>query len=223
MKFKLSNIFKRSAPPGGSVGLNYTHGYSNQQAMLLSAVYRCVNIISDSIAALPIKTYKIEGKKRYFREFIEHPVYSLLYRFPNENLTRFTLMKCMASDMLLFGNAFAYIKRDGNQKPVAIHYLPAGDVTFQYDLNNPIDRNVEYIVNGFIENIHDEDMIHIVNYSMNGIEGISTLRYATMSIGLSMVAENHAHNYFASGANMSGISSVDSSLTDKQKQDILDG
>jgi HK97 family phage portal protein len=145
------NIFSRSKSPAGSegnaktekqpenegLGLPFYKFFSDRSCMLLSAVYRCVNVISDSIAQLPVKTY-IE-RDSYFYEYREHPVYNLLYGVPNRNTGRFVLIKNMVCDMLLHGNGYAFIERDSrSMRPEAVHCIPVQSVLIQYDANNPV-------------------------------------------------------------------------------------
>ena len=63
-------------------------------------------------------------------------------------------------------------------------------------------------------------MIHILNFSYDGITGISTLQHAKNTLGLATDSEAHAEGFFKGGANLAGIIKVQSSLTPKQKQDI---
>lgn len=64
------------------------------------------------------------------------------------------------------------------------------------------------------------NMIHILNFSYDGIEGISTLKHARMTLGLATDAESHAAGFFKGGANLAGILKVQSTLTSKQKSDL---
>ena len=61
---------------------------SRSKPMLLSTVYRCVDLISDSVAVLPLKTYKLD-REGFKREHKNHPAYYLLDLEPNEDMTRF--------------------------------------------------------------------------------------------------------------------------------------
>jgi phage portal protein BeeE len=60
------------------------------------------------------------------------------------------------------------------------------------------------------------NMIHILNFSYNGIIGVSTLTHARLTLGLSTDSEAHAAGFFKGGANLAGILKVESSLTDDQ-------
>jgi phage portal protein BeeE len=105
-----------------------------------------VNVILDSIAQLPVKTY-IE-RDSYFYEYREHPIYNLLRGFPNRNTGRFVPVKNMVCDMLLHGNGYAFIElKHPSMRSKAIHYIPVQSVSIQYDVNNPVFPDVQYIVN----------------------------------------------------------------------------
>jgi HK97 family phage portal protein len=63
-------------------------------------------------------------------------------------------------------------------------------------------------------------MLHILNFSYDGITGISTLSHAKQTLGLATDSENHAQGFFKGGANLAGILKVQSTLTAKQKTDL---
>ena len=60
-------------------------------------------------------------------------------------------------------------------------------------------------------------MIHIKNFSYDGIEGVSTLRHARNTLGLALDSDAHAAGFFKGGANLAGILKSDTNLTAKQK------
>jgi len=203
-----------------NTSLNYYGNkyYGNNSALLLSAVYRCVEVLSESVAQLPIKVYNnINGK---IKEAYNHPVYEILARFPSCNLTRHTFLKKLVTDMVLNGNSYAYIERDDKMNVLGIHYIPSNQVNIIYNQVDPINRNIRYQVTGMNRYVEDWEMIHIVNYTNDGINGISTLSYARQTLGISLASENQASKFFNSGANLNGIITSDTSLTSTQKSDI---
>ena len=78
----------------------------NKPAMTLSAVYRCVNVISESVAQLPLDTYR-KDDKGFKTPYTNHSSYELIREFPNPSMTRFTFMKVLVSSVLLTGNGYA--------------------------------------------------------------------------------------------------------------------
>ena len=70
---------------------NSSTGYTTNKSMLLSTVYRCVEVISDSVAQLPLEPYMIDSNG-YKMKFTNHPTYNLLNREPNDRMSRFTFI-----------------------------------------------------------------------------------------------------------------------------------
>lgn len=195
---------------------NSNGGYVSSKAMLLSTVYRCVEVISDSVAQLPLEPYKIDSNG-YKIKFTSHPTYNLLNKEPNNRMTRFTFIKTLVVSTLLKGNGYAYIQRDIKGNAEALHFIPADLVTVikPKRMSDPISYNVTGI--GKVEGCN---MIHILNFSYDGITGISTLTHAKNTLGLSADSESHASGFFKGGANLAGILKVQSTLTTKQKTDL---
>lgn len=212
--FKRKNEKRRFSPFGDFLTYNCVSSYAESKAMLLSAVYRCVEVISDSIAQLPLEPYKTDSKG-YKVKFTAHPTYHILNCEPNQNMTKYTFMKVMVRSMLLSGNAFAFIERDERGNCLALHYLPSDMVTIKKPLN--VKDTIKYSVVGFSGDIEACNMIHILNYTIDGYEGISTLANARNTLMLASDAEANAEGFFKGGANVGGILKVNSPMTDDQK------
>ena len=195
---------------------NGSTAYTTDKSMLLSAVYRCVEVISDSVAQLPLEPYKIDSKG-YKVKFTSHPTYKLLNKEPNQRMTRFTFIKTLIVSTLLRGNGYAYIERDGKGDAMALHLIPTELVT----IINPktLKEPIKYGIAG-LGTIESKDMIHILNFSYDGVVGISTLQHARHSLGLATDSESHAAGFFKGGANIAGILKADGHLAPDQKQQI---
>lgn len=205
----------------GYGGHFYAPLFSNTMPMLLSAVYRCVEVISDAVAQLPLEIYSVDTKGFKSLERT-HPVFTLLHDEPNEQMTRFTFMKVMATAMLLRGNAYAYINRDNNGVATDICFLPNDSVDIIWVSVDGVKRK-RYQVGGFSQLVEPKDMIHILNFSYDGIKGISTLAHARNTIDIANYNEQCAGSFFKSGASVNGVLSIqDARLNQKQKQQIYD-
>ena len=82
-------------------------------SLTFSAVFACVRVISESIASLPIKVYRVEDDNDKITD-VSHPIYQLLARYPNEYMTPYTFLDTLMTNLLLEGNAYFYIERDSN-------------------------------------------------------------------------------------------------------------
>lgn len=195
---------------------NSSTAYSTDKSMLLSAVYRCVEVISDSVAQLPLEPY-IMDSNGYKMKFTNHPTYKLLNKEPNSRMSRFTFIKTLIVSTLLRGNGYAYIERDNSGNAVGLHLIPSELVTINRPKN--LREPITYSIAG-LGTIESKDMIHILNFSYDGIIGISTLQHARHSLGLAMDSDSHAAGFFKGGANIAGVLKSDGHLSPDQKQQI---
>jgi HK97 family phage portal protein len=210
-KKKKENIEERSSV-FDYLTFNSGGAYTTNKALLLSTVYRCVEVISDSVAQLPLEPYRIDSDG-YKLKFVTHPTYRLLNAEPNSRMTRFTFIKTLIVSTLLKGNGYAYIERDDEGNAKALHYIPSDLVTIIPP--KTIRDNLAYSVTGLSNIIEACNMIHILNFSYDGLTGISTLAHAKNTLGLSADSEAHASGFFRGGANLAGILTVQSTLTSK--------
>ena len=192
-------------------------GYNNQySAMNLSAVYRAVELISNSIASLPIKIliHDESGKN----EAEKHP---LNYVFSDRNtdnlISRFSLMKLLVQSVLLRGNGFALIERHADGTVKALRYLEANDVIINYD---KIKNKLYYDVPILKKHIEPKDMIHFLMFSYDGIKGLSVLQNAARSLSIAHSSENAAKAFFDSGMMINGILKVQGPVSQKQREDL---
>lgn len=224
-------IFKRHHKPtpvgwmdSSEIGaLLYGKGsYRTNQAMKLSAVYRCVNCISDSAAQLPLEIYRVD-KNGFKKKDSRNPLYSILNYKPNKRMTRYTFISLLIQSMLLKGNGYGLIKRDRNGDVKEIIFVPADNVTVVVDSSLDLEGEIRYRITGYNRDFKSSEIIHILNQSVAGVIGISTLEYARHTLGLAQGSERHAGNFFDAGCAVGGILSTDKTLGDKQKIQIKRG
>ena len=97
----------------------------------------------------------------------------------------------MIVSTLLKGNGYAYIERDAKGDAVALHYLQPDYVTITEQKDG-----IKYSVVGIKGLVEPCNMIHILNFSYDGITGISTLQHARQTLGLATDSESHAQGFF---------------------------
>ena len=194
---------------------------SREKPMLLSTVYRCVDLISDSVGVLPFKVYNIDSDG-FKSEAKNHPAYELLNLEPNENMTRYTFLKTLMASVLLTGNGYAYIERGSDLKPIQIVFIPTSNVDIEWISDKDGVRRKRYRVNGFNDLVEPQDMIHVLNFSEDGIVGQSTISYAAQTIGIATSSEAHAKGFFENGGSPSGVlkQTAGSPVSKEQKDEI---
>lgn len=209
---------KEKEPVSSFINLS-RYGMSSKPSMTLAAVYRCVSVISDSVAQLPLETFRRDNEG-FKSLYTSHPAYTLLREFPSPDMTRFTFLKTLVSSVLLNGNGYAYIDRDEYGNALSLQFIPANLVTIVYINVDGMERR-RYKVTGFKYLVEPTDMIHVLNFSYDGIHGISTLAHARNTLRLSSSAEDYAKGFFDGGSNVTGILTVEGSrLREGQRDDI---
>ena len=201
-----------NATTGALPFFSITNQYS---AMNLSAVYRAVELISNSIATLPIKILISDESGK--NEADKHP---LNYVFSDRNtdniISKFTLVKLLVQSVLLRGNGFALIERNGDRVR-SLRYLEPNDVIINYD---KVKNTLYYDVPIIKKHVEPKDMLHFVMFSYDGIKGLSVLQNAARSLGIAQASENAAKSFFDNGMMINGILKVQGPVNQKQREDL---
>lgn len=187
-------------------------------AQSLSAVFRCIDLISDSVAMLPIK---IENTDKKHKAEIEEHSLNLVFSDGSNVMTRFQFLKCLVTSVLTKGNGYALIERGQYGNVTRLRYLEAGDVTIHYNprANDPAKR-LYYTTTVTNRNIEPINMLHVLKWSKDGVQGMSVLQHAARTLRLAHSSENAAVNVFENNCAASGVLSVDGQLTREQRQQI---
>ena len=186
----------------------------NNFALSLSAVYSAVELISNSIALLPIQV-KFNDDKGEPQVNSEH---ELNIAFNNNDMSKYMIIKMMVADMLLFGNGYALIERSGGHV-TGIRYLESNDVQVQWDKYK---KKLYYTCNTVAGKIiQPENILHIYKNSRDGHTGIGILKYAARTIDLANYTENSSLDYFAKGLNVTGIVHAKQPMNKMQAQQAL--
>ena len=212
-KFKKKN--KRSiigVPPVLQVTINgqtYTVGTTTNTGMMLAAVWRCVDIVSGTVASLGIDIERRVGK--YWQVDEKHPMELVLRLKPNERVNSFDFWKAAVVEMPLSGSAYIYPYFTASGEVSRLYLIPHGACT--YDKNTDTytisddDNNLFTTCNGW-------RIVHLKNLSLDGgFTGVSTLAYAQKVLGIGGNLDSLQMDSFASGSTLHGFISGDSNLT----------
>lgn len=188
----------------------------NDRAQNLSSVYRCVDLISSTVANLPLNVLYID-KKGNTREQKNHRLQKVL---DNMVMTRYNFMKKLISDVLLRGNAYCYLKRNDQGDVVDIIHLEPNDVMVIWDKKKQeLYYQIPFLSK--VQKIQAFDIIHLQNNSNDGIHGQSVLSFAARQLQIAHGAENSAKQIFQSGGQPArGVLSTLSPISKAQKQQL---
>lgn len=196
--------------------LDLIRNYGNQQATAISAYFRAVEIISSSVASIPIQVKK-KDDTGHGEIVANHYLYEKFEK-NDSHMSRFLMMKMLVQQVLTKGNGYIYLKRDNTGKVKSMRWLPSDTVTIIYNQQtNQLAYKCNLVTNKQIEPVN---MIHIRIFSDDGINGRSVLSYANRSIQLAQNTENAASSFYESGCALAGIIKTKSVKTPQQKTDI---
>jgi HK97 family phage portal protein len=201
---------------GGTLGFLFggtTSGkaVNERTAMQTSAVYACVRILSESIAGLPLHVYRYNtngGKERV----ADHPLYRLLHDEPNPEMTSFVFRETLMAHLLLWGNAYAQIIRNGRGQPIALYPLlpnkmevsrsKGGELLYTY-YRDADESGIRPQSGAFT--LRKDDVLHIPGLGFDGLVGYSPIAMAKNAIGMALATEDYGAAFFANGANPGGV------------------
>ncbi|WP_429158913.1 phage portal protein [Desulfitispora alkaliphila] len=170
-------------------------------AMQTSAVYACVRILSETIASLPLHTYVRTNKGK--EKALDHPLYNLLHDAPNDEMTSFVFRETLMGHLLLWGNAYAQVMRDGRGKVISLYPLMPDKMTVKRSEGGEIYYSYQKDSEEFI--LRSFEVLHIPGLGFDGLLGHSPIAMAKQAIGMAIATEEYGATYFKNGANPGGV------------------
>lgn len=183
---------------------------SADKAIGISGVWRAISILAETIASLPLELYQEEENGDTNRAK-KHPLYYLLHHAPSHLYSSFNFRESLILNLAMYGNAYAIIRRDEDARPTELILVESHEVSQFFDRPT---RKVYYKVQGYGEIISSEDMIHVAGMGANAITGINKLATHGKTLNGAASIRDYAVNFFANGANPSGVLEHDSILND---------
>ncbi|MCM1271914.1 MAG: phage portal protein, partial [Ruminococcus flavefaciens] len=183
---------------------------TDRTALQHTVVYACVRVLSEAIASLPLHVYKYtdKGKERVQ----QHPLFYLLHDQPNPEMTSFVFRETLMSHLLIYGNAYAQIIRNGRGEVIGLYPLMPDRIKVDRDERNRLvyiysrydEANPNFKVQGDII-LRQEDVLHIPGLGYDGLVGYSPIAKAKNAIGISLACEEYGASFFGNGASPSGV------------------
>ena len=227
-----SGLFKsRDKPQNSTVGSSYTFfmggstsgkPVNERSAMQMTAVYSCVRILAEAVAGLPLHLYRYTesgGKEKA----IDHPLYLLLHDEPNPEMSSFVFRETLMTHLLLWGNAYAQIIRNGKNEVIALYPLmpnkmevdrdERGQLYYKYQRSNEEAPTME----GSSVILKPSDVLHIPGLGFDGLVGYSPIAMAKNAIGMAIACEEYGAKFFANGAQPGGVLEHPGTIKDPQR------
>ena len=195
---------------------------NERSAMQMTAVYSCVRILAEAVAgvALHLYRYKEDGGKE---KAIDHPLYLLLHDEPNPEMSSFVFRETLMTHLLLWGNAYAQIIRNGKGEVIALYPLMPDRMTVDRDRDGKL--YYEYTVStddaptvkGTVVRLKPSDVLHIPGLGFDGLVGYSPIAMAKNAIGMAIACEEYGAKFFANGAAPGGVLEHPGTIKDPQR------
>ena len=227
-----SGLFRsRDKPQNRTTGSAYSFFFggsaagkrvNERSAMQMTAVYSCVRILAEAVAGLPLHLYRYKedgGKEKA----LDHPLYLLLHDEPNPEMSSFVFRETLMTHLLLWGNAYAQIIRNGRGEVMALYPLMPDRMAVDRDDKGQL--YYEYttsaddapISKGSIVRLKPSDVLHIPGLGFDGLMGYSPIAMAKNAIGLAIATEEYGSKFFANGAQPSGVLEHPGTIKDPQR------
>jgi HK97 family phage portal protein len=171
-------------------------------AMRVAAVFACVRIISGAVATLPLQVKRrVDEKTR--EEASDHPLSKIWSRRPNRWQTPSQFRRMLQAHLLLRGNAYALIVRSRGK---VIELVPMHPDRVECKQNNDLSLTYLYTrIDGRQVTLQQSEVFHLVGLTLDGVHGVSVIRYARETIGLSLAMERYGAITFKNGARVSNV------------------
>lgn len=192
-----------------------------KSAMQISTVYACVRLLAETVAGLPLHLYRYVGNGK--EKAVDHPLYKILYRQPNAEMTSFTFRETLMTHLLLWGNAYCQIIRDGKNTVLGLYPLLPENMEVDRDEAG----NLYYIYHAYTDEVPGEqnqdiyfradEIFHIPGLGFNGLVGFSPIAMMKNSLGTTLAVEKYGAAFFKNGAQPSGVLEHPGVLKDPQK------
>lgn len=185
-------------------------------AMSVSAFWACCRLISETIAAMPLKCYRMDGETRV--EDRDHKLWRLLNFRPNRYQTRTEFFETIGLNLASSGNSYCAIERNGVGDPISIMPLMSAQMEVEY----MDDGEIVYMYNSAsgVKRIFAAESIWHIKLFGNGVIGLSPIGYMRKSLGIAIASDDRASTLSASGGKTNGVLMVDKLLTPDQRAAI---
>ena len=185
-----------------------------RSAIQLSTVYACVRVISETVASLPLNVFEVT--ERGGVKALEHPLQRLLHDEPNPEMTSFVWRETMLSHLLLWGNSYCQIIRNGRNGIVGLYPLLPDHMEVDRDSKGRL--TYTYTTGeGRIVRLAPEEVLHIPGLGFDGVMGYSPIALEKSAVGLSIAAEEYGSKFFGNGAMPSGVLTHPNTVKDPKR------
>ena len=193
-----------------------------KSAMQIATVYACVRLLAESVAQLPLRLYRVTGDDGQ-EKAKNHLLYRILYREPNPEMTSFSFWEAVMTHLLLWGNAYAQVVRDGKNSILGLYPLLPENV----EIDRTEKGELYYIYHAYTDEVPGEtnkdiifrrdEILHIPGLGFNGLVGFSPIAMMKNALGTTIAVEKYGSSFFKNNGQPLGVLEHPGVLKDPQK------
>lgn len=191
---------------------------NSRSALGLSSYWHAVNLVSSSVAKLPLVVYRrLPDDDR--EKDTGHPAYPMLRRQANPQLRASAWLRLVATHVLMHGNHYSVILRDNVGRPrQLIPLAPWSTHAAQRDGELVYQTRMP---DGSPRTLLSADVFHARGLSDDGITGLDPLRTLAPSLGINIAADEFAARWFAGGCLLSSVLKVPAGMKPEARNQAL--
>jgi HK97 family phage portal protein len=193
-----------------------TGNISKDQALNIPALTACVELISMTVASLPIKLYSATGETTTTKD---DPRVDLLNDDTKDTLDGFQFKKALVEDYLLHGGGYAFINRRLNNAQ-SLHYIDYPYIAINKNVD-PIFKKAEFIVNG--ESFSDYQFIKLLRKTKDGFTGKGILKENSKMLSVAYNQMVYEEVLVKTGGNKKGFLRSSGRLSKEAMQELKNG
>lgn len=195
---------------------------TEKSSMQISAIYACVRILSEAVASLPLGLFMTNEQGMKVKA-TDDPLYYLVHEEPNPEMTSFNFRETMMIHLLLWGNAYAQIVKNGKGEITALYPLMPDRMRVDRDEKRRL--YYEYQAEAgdapatkeSIQRFSPDKILHIAGLGFDGLIGYSPVAMAKNVIGMTQSCEEYGSKFFKNGAYPGGVLEHPGTLEDPEK------
>jgi len=193
-----------------------------QTAMGIPPLWRAVNIISNDVARLTIRTYRRTDAGR--ERATDHPSYPLVLRKPWRNCNAYQFRRLLTLHAQLTGNGFARIWRDAGGRPLYLEPLPPSPITTVVIEGNGLSERLWVVYRRGDTTYREryEDVLHIPGLCFDGYSGLSVVEMLEQTLSGAIAAQKYSTLYYSQGGTVAGYLKTPGKLREDQAKELAE-
>ena len=188
-----------------------------REAMNIPAVSKCVNLIADTVSMIPIKLYKEEflnGKRKTVE--VEDERCDLFNLDTKDTLDGVQFKRALVRDYLLFGGAYAYIKKRRNTVK-SLNYVSFENVHIIENFD-PIFKDYNILIGG--QSYKPFEFLKVLRSTKDGANGLGIINQNQELLKVAYLTLKFEQSLVSTGGSKKGFIKSEKKIT-KEAMDSL--